>query len=101
MNQPARTSPPDAARLSQQAVHTAVRAARYDLYSYPGPIGELIDRELRAYIDTGHALPPTALPELVEPGVVRLSEWRPDLGARVGSSQAVDVVSMGGVGRKR
>ncbi|MBO0874854.1 MAG: SAM-dependent methyltransferase [Pseudonocardia sp.] len=38
--------------------------------------------------------------ELVEPGVVRLSEWRPDLAARVGSGQAVDVVSMGGVGRK-
>lgn len=63
MNQPARSSPPDAARLSQQAVHTAPRAARYALHSYPGPIGELIDRELRAYIDTGHEAPPTALPE--------------------------------------
>lgn len=38
--------------------------------------------------------------ELVDPGVVRLSEWRPDLAARAGSGQAVDVVSMGGVGRK-
>jgi hypothetical protein len=63
MNRPARTSPPDPARLSQQAVHTVLRAARYALRSYPGPIGELIDRELRAYIDTGHELPPTALPE--------------------------------------
>lgn len=63
MNQPARTPPPGTARLSQQAVHTALRAARYALHSYPGPIGELIDRELRAYIDTGHELPPTALPE--------------------------------------
>lgn len=38
--------------------------------------------------------------ELVDPGVVRLSEWRPNLAARVRSTDAVDVVSMGGVGRK-
>lgn len=63
MNQTARTTPPDAARLSQQAVHTALRAARYALHSYPRPIGELIDRELRAYVDTGHELPPAALPQ--------------------------------------
>lgn len=63
MNRPARTSPPGVVRLSGQAVHTALRAARYALSAYPGPIGELIDRELRAYIDSGHELPPTALPE--------------------------------------
>ncbi|MBO0874353.1 MAG: SAM-dependent methyltransferase [Pseudonocardia sp.] len=37
--------------------------------------------------------------ELVDPGVVRLNEWRPNLAA-VGSAQNLNVVSMGGVGRK-
>lgn len=37
--------------------------------------------------------------ELVEPGVVRLDEWRPNV-AGVGNAQKSDVVSMCGVGRK-
>lgn len=35
--------------------------------------------------------------ELVDPGVVRLNEWRPNLAA---ADQNLDVASMGGVGRK-
>lgn len=49
--------------LSRESVHTILRAARVALRAYPGPIGELIDRELRAYGDTGQQLPPRALPE--------------------------------------
>jgi hypothetical protein len=32
------------------------------LRAYSGPIGELIDRELRSYVDSGHAVHPAALP---------------------------------------
>jgi hypothetical protein len=44
-------------------VHTILRAARFGHQAYSGPIGELIDRELRAYIDTGRQLPPNSIPE--------------------------------------
>ncbi len=37
--------------------------------------------------------------ELVDPGVVRLNQWRPNP-AKVGNGQNIDVVSMGAVGRK-
>jgi len=48
--------------LNREATHTALRAARYALRAYPGPVGEIVDRELRGYVDAGHAVPPAALP---------------------------------------
>jgi hypothetical protein len=38
-------------RLSRDAAQIALRAARYAVAAYPGPIGELISRELHSYVD--------------------------------------------------
>ncbi|HTF51716.1 MAG TPA: hypothetical protein VK735_30085 [Pseudonocardia sp.] len=56
------TVPAPSPGLNREATHAALRAVRYALRAYPGPVGELIDRELRGYVDAGHAVPPTALP---------------------------------------
>jgi hypothetical protein len=53
----------DKGDLSTEAVHTILGTARFGVRAYPGPVGELIDRELRAYVDTGRQLPPHAIPE--------------------------------------
>jgi hypothetical protein len=58
---PTSTTAPTFGRLDRSAVHTALRAAGYACAAYPGPIGELIDRELRGYVDSGYAVPTTAL----------------------------------------
>jgi hypothetical protein len=64
MQQPQTTTPfpPAAPALGRDTTHAALRAAAYALHAYPGPIGELIDRELRSYVDSGHAAHPAALP---------------------------------------
>ena len=64
MQQPHTTTPfpPAAPALGRDTTHAALRTARYALRAYSGPIGELIDRELRSYVDSGHAAHPTALP---------------------------------------
>jgi hypothetical protein len=49
---------PDDGHLSRESVHAVLRAARFGIRAHPDPIGELIDRELRAYVDGGHQLPP-------------------------------------------
>jgi hypothetical protein len=59
--QPTSTTAPTFGRLDHSAVHTALCAAGYARAAYPGPIGELIDRELRDYVDSGNAVPTTAL----------------------------------------
>jgi hypothetical protein len=56
------TIPAPSPGLNRKATDAALRAARYALRAYPGPVGELIDRELRGYVDAGHAVPPAALP---------------------------------------
>ena len=68
MNRPSpTTSPPNAlssspqARLSPDAARIALRAARYAVAAYPGPIGELISRELRSYVDAGEQVHAPAL----------------------------------------
>jgi hypothetical protein len=43
--------------LSEDARVTAQQAAHYAEASFSGPIGELMAREIRAYIEGGHALP--------------------------------------------
>jgi hypothetical protein len=43
--------------LSENARATALRAARYAEVSLSGPIGELVAREISAYIEGGHVLP--------------------------------------------
>ncbi|GAA5152779.1 hypothetical protein GCM10023321_21970 [Pseudonocardia eucalypti] len=50
------------ARLDVDATHRTLRAARYARRAYPGPIGELVERELRAYVETGYLAPADALP---------------------------------------
>jgi hypothetical protein len=64
MQQPQTTTPfsPAAPALSRDTTHAALRAASYALHAYPGPVGALIDRELRSYVDSGHAAHPAALP---------------------------------------
>jgi hypothetical protein len=52
--------------LDRDATHAALRAGRYGALAYPGPVGELINRELRGYVDTGHQLDVPALaPRLI------------------------------------
>lgn len=43
--------------LSEDAKATGLRAARYAEALFSGPVGELIGREIRSYIDAGHVLP--------------------------------------------
>lgn len=57
------SQPSDQARLSRDSVHAVLRAARFGIHAYPSPVGELIDRELRAYVHGGRQLPPDAMPE--------------------------------------
>jgi hypothetical protein len=70
--------PADTHSLSTDAVHTILRAARYSRQAYPGPIGELVDRELRAYVDTGQQLPPTSIPERLLASLRQHQEHAPD-----------------------
>jgi hypothetical protein len=63
MTQQTSTPPFHDADLNRESVHTILRAARFAIRAYPGPVGELIERELRAYVDTGRQLPPDARPE--------------------------------------
>lgn len=49
-------------RLDVDVTHAVLRAVRYARRAYPGPIGELLDRELHAYVDTGYLAPADALP---------------------------------------
>ena len=60
IQQPTSATAPTFGPLDHSAVHTALRAASYARAAYPGPIGELIDRELRGYVDSGYAVPTTA-----------------------------------------
>ncbi len=54
------------APLSSDAEKQARRAARYAAAAHPGAVGELISREIRAYVEAGQALSPVALgPRLV------------------------------------
>jgi hypothetical protein len=55
------TTAAPAERLDRGATNAALRAASYARATYPGPIGELIDRELRGYVGAGQVLPATAL----------------------------------------
>ena len=68
MNRPNPTTSPPAApsssaqtRLSPDAARAALRAARYAVAAHPGPIGELISRELHSYVDTGEQVHAPAL----------------------------------------
>ncbi|MGE3289400.1 MAG: hypothetical protein AB7J32_25340 [Pseudonocardia sp.] len=63
MSQQPSQPPSAAAHPSREPVDAVLRAARCGLQTYPGPVGELIDRELRAYVDGGRRLPPDAMPE--------------------------------------
>lgn len=49
------------ARLNPDAASVALRAARYAVAAYPGPIGELINKELRSYVDAGEQVRAPAL----------------------------------------
>jgi hypothetical protein len=42
--------------LSEDVRATALHAARYAETSFSGPVGELMAREIRAYVQDGHAL---------------------------------------------
>ncbi|MEN3298418.1 MAG: hypothetical protein V7633_476 [Pseudonocardia sp.] len=46
--------------LTAQARQDAMAAARYAEHAYPGPIGEVLSRELRNYAEDGEQLPPHA-----------------------------------------
>jgi hypothetical protein len=63
MTQQPSQPPSDEAHLSRESVHAVLRAARFGIHAYPGPVGELIDHELRAYVDGRRQLPPDAMPE--------------------------------------
>jgi hypothetical protein len=64
---PSRTpAAPVVTGLDLETTHAALGAGRFALGLFPGPIGELIDRELRGYVDSGHAAQPSALaPRLI------------------------------------
>jgi hypothetical protein len=63
MDQPCSVSASGQPRLDREAVHAILRAARFGHEAYPGPIGELIERELTAYVETGRQLPADSGPE--------------------------------------
>ncbi|MGD9531481.1 hypothetical protein [Pseudonocardia sp.] len=63
MSQQPLQSPSADVHPGREPVDAVLRAARFGLEAYPGPVGELIDRELRAYVDGGRRLPPDAVPE--------------------------------------
>lgn len=59
-------SPHGAGSLTAQARQSVMAAARYAEHAYPGPIGEVLSRELRSYAEDGEQLPPHAsAPRLV------------------------------------
>lgn len=58
---PSTPSSPAQTRLSPEAARAALRAARYAVAAYPGPIGELISRELHSYVDAGEQVHAPAL----------------------------------------
>lgn len=74
-------SPSDDGRLSREAVHAVLGAARHGIRAYPGPVGELIDRELRAYVDTGRQLAVDTLPERLVSLLLEAHEGQPAAGA--------------------
>lgn len=43
--------------LSEDAKAAGLRAARYAEASFSGPVGELIGREIRSYVNAGYVLP--------------------------------------------
>lgn len=49
-------------QISREVAAEARRAARYALNAYPGPIGELISRELHRFVEAGEQLSALALP---------------------------------------
>ncbi|MCD2195839.1 hypothetical protein LQ327_20920 [Actinomycetospora endophytica] len=52
--------------LGMDAERVALHAARYAAAAFPGPVGELISQEIRAYVEAGRALAPSDLaPRLV------------------------------------
>jgi hypothetical protein len=63
MAQPSLTPAADRPQLSREYVHAILRASRFGIHAYPGPVGELIERELRAYVDGGRRLPPDSTAE--------------------------------------
>jgi hypothetical protein len=77
---PSPSQPSDGGRLSREAVHAVLHAARQGIRAYPGPVGELIDRELRGYVDTGRQLALDALPERLVSLLVEAQEGQPAAG---------------------
>jgi hypothetical protein len=61
-NDPSSTSSHET-NLDAEAVRLIGEAARVGREVYPGPVGELIDRELRAYAETGYRVPDHSLTE--------------------------------------
>ena len=59
-------------RLSYSEISTALRASWYARSAYPGPVGQLIARELTAYVDTNVHAAPCALTRRVLEDVLRL-----------------------------
>lgn len=55
--------------LSEDSVHVILGAIRFGTRAYPGPVGELIERELRAYVENGRQLSSGALPERLLAGL--------------------------------
>lgn len=52
--------------LDRATERIRLRSARYAAAAFPGPVGELISREIRTYVDAGEQLPAYALaPRLV------------------------------------
>lgn len=63
---PPHPPPPAHARMDRAATHAALRAAHYGARAHPGPVGELIERELHAYVQAGVQLVRPALaPRLI------------------------------------
>lgn len=73
MDQPCSVSASDQPRLDREAVHAILRAARFGHDAYPAPIGEVIERELTAYVETGRQLPADSSPERLL-AVLRLAQ---------------------------
>lgn len=58
------SAPPSSARrtpLGRKAADVALRAARYAILAYPGPIGELISHELHSHVDHDEQLDQAAV----------------------------------------
>jgi hypothetical protein len=59
-------------RLPHPEISTALRAGWYARSAYPGPVGELVARELIAYVDTDVRVTSSALVRRVLEDVLRL-----------------------------